>query len=296
MNKFRLSSNSFERETDAEKINPQKIYFLAVEGNVTEKEYFEGLSFYRTLLGINAKVDVIILNRLRSDNNSAPSKVIELLEEYIQLRNSNNAYNLDIPKEFLDKYSDDFIQKYLNTPEILSKKEISSFLNDLNSLGYDINYRHYLKKYDGDTDEFCILIDRDMHSHSKTNLQSCIDHCKKNNYRFFIANPCFEFWLLLHLSDVKIEYVDKLELIRENPKVSANHTFVSREVSLKAHHGKQGIGFKKNYLPNVSKALLRSKDFALISEELLDNIGCNLSLLIEEMINFSDASTNDTKP
>lgn len=198
MNEYRLSSNSFERETDAEKIPPQKIYFIAMEGNVTEKEYFEGLSFYRSALGINAKVDVLVLNRSRQDNNSAPSKVIELLEEYLMLRESHEEYDLDIPKEFSTKYGDDFIRTYLEAPESLSRKDIQAFLNDLNSLGYDINYRQYLKKYDGDTDEFCILIDRDMHSHSKDNLQSCINHCKERNYKFFIANPCFEFWLLLH--------------------------------------------------------------------------------------------------
>lgn len=287
MNKYRLSSNSFERETDAEKIKPQKIYFLAVEGNVTEKEYFEGLSFYRTALGINAKVDVIVLNRARRDNNSAPLKVIELLEEYIQLRESHEEYNLDIPKEFSAKYGDDFIRTFLNTPDDLSHKEIQTFVNDLHSLGYDINYRQYLKKYDGDTDEFCILIDRDIHSHSKENLKYCIDHCKENNYRFFISNPCFEFWLLLHLSDVNTEYSDRLEIIKDNPKISSNHTFVSREVSEKAHHGKSGIGFKNNYLPNIPVAIQRSKCFATDAEKLLDNIGCNLSLLITEMMNYN---------
>ena len=294
MNKFRLSSNSFDRETEAERIPPQKIYFLAVEGNVTEKEYFEGLSYYRTLLGINAKVDVIVLKRAKHDTNSAPLKVIELLEEYIQLRESNEQYTLDIPEEFLSKYGDDFIRKYLNSPEELTKKDIQCFLNDLSSLGYDINYRQYLKKYGSNTDEFCILIDRDMHSHSEENLKYCIDHCKKNHYRFFIANPCFEFWLLLHLSDVKVEYANQLDLIKDNPRVSANHTFVSREVSQKAHHGKSGIGFTKNYLPNVFTAIQRSNDFATDPNELLNNIGCNLSLLITEMINFSESASTES--
>lgn len=289
MNRFRLSSNSFERETETEKIPPQKIYFLAVEGNVTEKEYFEGLSYYRTLLGINARVNVIILKRAKSDTNSAPLKVIELLEEYLQLRESNEQGDLDIPEEFLEKYGDDFIRTYLNSPEDLAKEDIQGFLSDLSSIGYDINYRQYLKKYGTDTDEFCVLIDRDMHSHSKENLKYCIDHCRKNHYRFFIANPCFEFWLLLHLSDVKNEYADRLDLIKDNPKVSANHTFVSREVSQKAHHGKSGIGFKQHYLSNVVTAVQRSQDFATTPEDLLDNIGCNLSILISEMMSFPDS-------
>ena len=57
-NKFRLSSKAFEREEESEKVKPHKIFFLSVEGNVTEKEYFEGLSSNRVKLGINSIVDV----------------------------------------------------------------------------------------------------------------------------------------------------------------------------------------------------------------------------------------------
>ena len=43
-NKYRLSSNAFEREEETDKVEPQKVFFLSVEGNATEKEYFELLS------------------------------------------------------------------------------------------------------------------------------------------------------------------------------------------------------------------------------------------------------------
>ncbi len=41
--KYRLSSNAFKLEDEEEKIKPQKIFFLSVEGNGTEKEYFDGI-------------------------------------------------------------------------------------------------------------------------------------------------------------------------------------------------------------------------------------------------------------
>lgn len=43
-NKYRLRANQYDRETEDEKIRPYRIYYIAVEGNATEKEYFEGLS------------------------------------------------------------------------------------------------------------------------------------------------------------------------------------------------------------------------------------------------------------
>jgi len=286
-NKYRLSSNAFERESEDEKILPQKIYFLSVEGNNTEKEYFEGISSNRRLLGINAIVDVHVLKRRRNDTNSAPQQVIELLEEYLQLRELGNESILgDIPDSFIEKYGVDFIKRFLDDESSLTSRQRHEFETDLMKIGYDINYRKFLQKYNTDLDEFAILIDRDYQTHSELNMYDCIMHCKKNNYSCYIVNPCFEFWLLLHLSDVKNEYADRLTTIAENPKVSDAHTFVSKEVSRKAHHGKSGINFRTNYLPNVDLAIQRSKEFASDEFSLVNNIGCNLWKLIESMKNY----------
>lgn len=38
-NKYRLSATVFDRKKEEDKIEPQKIYILSVEGNNTEKEY-----------------------------------------------------------------------------------------------------------------------------------------------------------------------------------------------------------------------------------------------------------------
>ena len=98
-NKYRLSSTVYEREEEKDKIEPTKIFFLSVEGNATEKEYFEGVSAHRRRLGINAKVDVEVLKRSSKDTGSAPFQVIELLEEYLRLReNGNESLIKDIPK------------------------------------------------------------------------------------------------------------------------------------------------------------------------------------------------------
>lgn len=288
-NKYRLSSNAFERENEDEKVKPQKIFFLSVEGNATEKEYFQGLSANRRQLGIKMIVDIEVLNRKRKDTNSAPQQVIELLEEYLRLRESGNETLIeDLPKEFIEKYGIEFIKNFLGDEKWITKKQRNDFITDLYKIGYDLHYRKYLKKYNSELDEFGILIDRDMQTHSEKNLLECIKHCHENNYSCYIANPLFEFWLLLHLSDVMEEYADRMAEIKENKKVSSNHTFVSREVSIKAHHGKSGINFKKNYMPYIDVAIERAKKFASDEQELLDNIGCNIWKLLESMKNYQE--------
>lgn len=283
VNKYRLSSKSYDRETPNEQITPRKIYFISVEGVATEVEYLQGLSDYRTELGINALVNIEVLRRKTKDGYSAPEQVIELLEEYLSLREAGNNIFSDIPDEIKNNFSPDFIQLYIETPGSISPKERNRFELALRKTGYDLAYRKYLSKYTSNFDEFCILIDRDAGSHSSEDMNFILQYCKEKKYRCFITNPCFEFWLLLHFSDVYEEYSDQLDLIRENKKVSNAHTFVSNELSVKAHHGKKGIAFKEKYLPHIEEAIIRASKFASDNEALITDIGCNIWILIKEM-------------
>lgn len=287
-NSYRLSNGAFGRETEDEKVKPQKIIFLSAEGNETEREYFDGISSHRKALGINGLINVHVLRRRSKDTNSAPRQVIELLEEYLALRNSNEEIIDDIPGDIVSKYGEDFVRHYLDNDGSLTKAEINRFTTDLFKMGYDIHYRQYLKSHNNGEDEFAILIDRDAQTHSKSNMLECIQYCKEKHYTFYVVNPCFEFWLLLHLCDVKQEYSERLNDIKENKKVSSKHTFVSKELSSKAHHGKDNIHFKQNYLPYVNKAIERAKEFACNEDELIDNIGTNVWKLIERLKSFNN--------
>lgn len=201
-------------------------------------------------IGINAKVDVEVLRRGKKDTNSASQQVIELLEEYIRLREQNEDDILqEVSEQFKEMFSLDFIKQFLEDPDKLPKKQKNLFATELKKIGYDINYRKYLKKYNDELDEFAVLIDRDMQTHSESNMLECIKYCRDNGYKCYIANPCFEFWLLMHLADIEVEFGDQLDKIKENKKVSEQHTFVSKEVSDRAHHGKSGINFARKYLP-----------------------------------------------
>ncbi|MEY8410635.1 RloB domain-containing protein [Lachnospiraceae bacterium 62-26] len=283
-NRYRLTSTVYDREDEAQKIIPEKRVFLSVEGNLTEKEYFDGLSKNRVKIGINAKVDVEVLRRGKKDTNSAPQQVIELLEEYVRLREQNEDDILqEVSEQFKERFSLDFIKQFLENPDKLPKKKRNLFAIELKKIGYDINYRKYLKKYNNERDEFAVLIDRDMQTHSESIMSECIKYCRDNGYKCYIANPCFEFWLLMHLADIEAEFGDQLDKIKENKKVSEQHTFVSKEVSDRAHHGKSGINFAEKYLPYIDKAVIQAKKFSSDENELVDNIGCNLWKLIEEL-------------
>ena len=265
-NKFRLSSNAFDRETEEERILPKKVFFISVEGNSTEKEYLQGLSKFREKLGIDVLVNIEVLERKKSDTNSAPIHVIELLEEYLELRKLDGDEMIkEIPLSLIEQHGEATIQQFLKDASQLPKEIRSKINTELTNYGYFLEYRKYLNKFDNDLDEFCILIDRDSKNHSETNMRECISYCKDKGYNCYVTNPCFEFWLLLHFSNVYEEYSDRLEYIKQNPKISAAHTFVSNEVSIRAHHGKKCIGFETKYLPKIDKSYCSLKTISIKS-------------------------------
>jgi len=78
----------FVRPEESKKQSPLRIVFLSVEGNKTEQNYFEWIEKYREQLGIKSMVHVHPLRRSKNDTLSAPEHVLELLEEYIEIRES----------------------------------------------------------------------------------------------------------------------------------------------------------------------------------------------------------------
>ena len=87
--------------------------FLSVEGDSTEKDYFSHLNDFLD----DAIIRVEVLRHRQGDGYSDPKHVIELLQEYINLREGEI-----IPKasfdELIKEYSADVIEAYLSCPDV----------------------------------------------------------------------------------------------------------------------------------------------------------------------------------
>lgn len=125
-NKYRLSSNTYDRETPNEQITPKKIFFISVEGVATEVEYLQGLSDYREELGIDSLVNVEVLRRKTKDGYSAPDQVVELLEEYLSLRETGDDIFSDIPYEIKNNFVEE--QSGCPTAPIIARKAYQMYL------------------------------------------------------------------------------------------------------------------------------------------------------------------------
>lgn len=287
----------FTRSEEDNQEPPLRIVFLSVEGNKTEQQYFEYIEKYRNQLGIKSAVHIHPLRRGKRDNMSAPEDVLELLEEYIELRNSE-----DLPERLRsvipEKYSYEFIKDYLDNNIAKDDNRVIEFGVLLENTGIDLEYDYFLKEISGKNDVFGIVIDRDYKSHSIGQMRSIVEQCKEKGYRCFVTTPLFEFWLLLHLSDVCDEYKDDLDKFVDNPVMSAQHTYTSKQVSDKAHHSKsiREATFVKFYLPNVDFAIKQAKEkFRMDLDELIGSdysqeskkgkLGTNIPVLFDLLRN-----------
>ena len=153
-----------------------------------------------------------------------------------------------------------------------------------------------LREVSEDGDLFAVVLDCDYpHPNDaddvrrkRTQLENAERDCESENILFYLTNPCFEFWLLLHLRDVKNAYsVEKLEAFRENRKFNNRHTAISKEVSdiigINCKKKKLSAVFARDFWPNIPAAMRRSQDFSTAFPEIYDNLGTNLADLMERI-------------
>lgn len=270
------AGNRFERpETQSIK----RVVFLSVEGEATERRYFEFVRESRETLGIKSVVEIHVLRR--GDSSSSPEKVVELLENYLEVRN-NNDFLAEVDKLELKHYDKEFIHKYLEAPDTIDVKEKRQFEGFLKEEQLDLTYLLFLNKFkgsdNGENDVFGIVIDRDAGNHSPENMARIFDECDEKGYRCFLTNPRFEFWLLLHVADVKSEYPDELEKM-----LDFNDETVDKHLLEKTGGGKkiQRKTFDTYFLPNIDTAIERANGLCTSRNELLDQLGSTLGELFE---------------
>jgi hypothetical protein len=62
-------------------------------------------------------------------------------------------------------------------------------------------------------------------------IPEIISECKKQSNMFVaVSNPCFEFWLLLHIKDIAEYTEEELNLMLKNGKVSSKKNYVDAKI------------------------------------------------------------------
>lgn len=278
---YRLSGGMFDR--DEESLSVKRLFFLSVEGVGTEPSYFNRLN--RSLKDLG--VDDVMIHVLKHPNDglSAPTDVYALLEECHALRAENHLLPLPALAKLRENFTDEEIRDIMDDKEVCEEKR-KQFHDILLKLGVNFDYRKYIQAIPSSNDCFAVVIDRDQHSHTRECLEEIAGKCREKSFVVCLTNPCFEFWLLLHLVDERVLSTnDECAKILENKKLSKKHTYVSKRVWDIARHAKYipGRVFEKSYKPNIQRAMTAAKCFATKFEDVLDGPGTTILDLLESV-------------
>lgn len=132
------------------------------------------------------------------------------------------------------------------------------------------------------SDELWMIIDRDRWP----NIQQIFTFCQdEGNFYLALSNPCFEFWLLLHLKDIKDFTENELKLIFRNRKVSSKKTYLKQLIGKLLPDGYNESKIKpERFLPAVDDAIYRAKTLDDISEDYPTKLGSHVYKLVDKLL------------
>lgn len=310
-------SRTFAERTKALKSDEAiKKYFLVYEGSDTEVIYFDAVHLLREDIGINPLIELIPIIRSFSEEGwSNPKKILDRVIQ--NLRESKEQ--LISYESLLNRIMDYLYEtKVITTSKVLARniwkvmkracnEELQKSLDDVvEDIGKACNILIEILREEYETenivadiseiikeggltyeegfDKICLIVDRDKESFISTpennQYQYVLDKCREMGFQFYVTNPCFEFWLLLHFDEVF--QLDKQKLL-DNPKVTAKRRYAENELR-KIYPGYSKTGYyAEPFVRDIDKAIENEKEFCEDIEELKDSVGSNIGKLICEM-------------
>ena len=292
----------------------RKKYFLVFEGSRTEEIYFDTINELKGKIGINPLIEIISIERTYSEYGwSNPKKILEqLLKDLEEIEDGKLSYKTLVDKimEIIveDKNFSLKISKKSNLKEVIEdiENEIESLENTVKNIEEDcitllsiITKKVFLVKeeianilekvlenignqqitYSEDIDKMCLIVDRDKKSFKEEQYNYVKEECKRKNFKFYVTNPCFEFWLLLHFDEVHSINREKL---LENKRASSKVRYVESELKKYFPYNKNKYNAEL-LIEKIDLAIENEKRFCEDIEELKDKLGSNIGLLIKEL-------------
>lgn len=315
---MRESRTFAERTRVLKSDEAKKRYFLVFEGASTEKIYFEAIENARDDVGIDPLVELVPIIRSYSENGwSNPRKILDRIIENLEEEQTGQLVYESLLNRIMDYLYD---EKIITTSkvqahalwrilekgcrEILNKRlndkvehltedcnKIIEYLNqesDIINIIDDISdmIRSSNITYDSRFDRICLIVDRDKESFLATSANDqygyVLQTCQAKGFGFYVSNPCFEFWLLLHFDAVFDLDRDKL---LENPQVTAKRRYTEHELRKLLPGYSKGKYNSERLMLNVNTAVENEHRFCEDSEEMRDALGSNVGVLISIMQN-----------
>ena len=261
--------------------------FFVVEGAETERIYVQE---FKNLFADKILGEVICLDRI-DKHKSNQLYIVTLIDNYFKslstldtsIIQKINLLRDDILRE--EQTSDTFlIGKLDEIKELIDQQLFEKLFGkiDLNVASDPLQILNAiveLQNFSKDFDQILILIDRDGQSFKPWQYDQVIAISEEQGYKLGITNPCFEFFLFLHLNDIKSP--DKKKL-----RKSSKHSGHILKEELKKHS--KSFRSKSDYdadfivskFDNLENNIKVSK-IATTPKELKDKMGTSVYEIIK---------------
>ena len=303
-----------KRKGDTREVNIK--YILLTEGTETEPQYFGAIEENKGLLEIPPIIKIIPLERSHGEECwSNPKKILDRLllnieetasekityntllngiidclyySEYLnkhqekipELKDFLNQIYQDILKITPDDFVEDKEATVTKVTEFLAKEKPRICELIIKNISDALNEQSI--PYAPDIDKICLVVDRDPMSFTSSQFDYVKNTCATNNVQFYISNPGFELWLLMHSSNfatMKDDLAAKFSTM--TPPEFLDHT----ESLLKQEFD----GYNKSklktqpFMQAIDTAIANEKMFTESVDALKNDMGPNIGLLIQEM-------------
>lgn len=206
----------------------------------------------------------------RESNSKAKEKIIVLAYE----GNHTEAIYFESLKESI-RFNDELIH-------LISLRRIAS-----DTTSAPIHVFRKLKReikdiYDlNNLDELWMIIDRDQWP----NIPEIFNLCQQEgNFHLALSNPCFEFWLLLHINDLSEFSQAELQSIYDNAKVTSKKTYLKRMLGNLLNGYNESNPKPERFIPHVDLAIARAKALDNPIEDYPTKLGSHLYKLVEKIV------------
>lgn len=294
----------------------KKKYFLVYEGKETEEIYFKGVSQDRSKIGIDPLVELVPVVRSYSEEGwSNPKKILDrmlmnleesrlrrvsyetllnwfmdyLYEEKILTNSKAKAKSLWQTLEWIcsEKLQVALMDQVMNLEQTC--RLIAEYFQDKEGYEQIVNdvpriIQNRAITYEEGFDKICFIVDRDRESfvaHPENNqYEYVLNKCREKGFGFYLTNPCFEFWLLLHFDDVK--GLNEKQLL-DNPKITSKRRYTEQELRKRMNNYTKSFYDVEWFMNRINVAIKNEKQYCEDIEKLEYSVGSRVGMLIEEM-------------
>lgn len=227
-----------------------------------------------------------------------PREFIPLVRES-GFRNAEKFYVLSYEGELSEKkyFNDLRVSEYFNKSGKIEVIPLNRKANEGTAPTYvkarlnEVKKRYRFKA----TDEFWLIIDKDhWEDNQHISISDLYESCRQEG-NFFVAlsNPCFEMWLVLHLTKLsQISENDQQKLL-DNAKVTRNKNYIDAYladlIDKERNDGKKrGYNKRPNpeiFLPKINDAIHNSREIPEKDGLYLETLGTHVYKLVEKLIN-----------